>query len=124
MMMSNFSKDKKEALRIASRFLKEVGLYDLWIRYCYDHRTSKSWIKKPLRYMTDILGQTCFTEYVRKHKPSFVIPEGYCIYEFLGEYIKKKYPEYSTKVQNSSRGCVIIDKERKRVYLTANSDIW
>lgn len=118
MTMLKFSEDKKEALRIASRFLKEVGLYDLWIRYCYDLTTNKNWIEEPLRNITDILGKTCFTDYVLKHRASFLLRnvlDEYCTYELFGEFVKKEYPQY--EIHEYSSGVISIDKERKRVYV-------
>jgi hypothetical protein len=92
-MTQNFTDEKKEYLRIASRFLKEVGLYDLWIKYCYNTKTSKSWAYEKCRDATDILGKTSFTRWVRDHSSNpellHILEDGICVYELLGEYLFK-----------------------------------
>ena len=115
--MSNFSSQTKEYLRIASRFLKEVGLYDLWIRYCYDPTKCKTWVDKEKCGITDILGCTTFTDYVKKHRPKAIKKffYCYCMYEVFGEYVKKMHPEYADKVGCSSRNVVSINKEKKKI---------
>lgn len=124
MMMSNFSSQTKEYLRISSRFLKEVGLYDLWIRYCYDPKKSKTWVDKDLLLhkelkITDILGCTTFTDYVIKHRPKAInkFSYSYCIYEVFGEYVKKMHPEYTDKVGFSSTDVVSINEEKKKIII-------
>ena len=70
MKLNSISPKKKEAIRIASRFLKEVGLYDLWIKYRYDNATNSSYglDKWDDRFiLSDILGNTGFTRFVRQH---------------------------------------------------------
>ena len=86
--MSNFTDKKKDAFRIASRFIKELGLYDIWLKYLYDPNTSKSWLDKPDSkfFDSDILGCTTFTDYVNEHKPTFKT-SGYLMYELLNSYL-------------------------------------
>jgi hypothetical protein len=113
--MSNFSSQTKEYLRIASRFLKEVGLYDLWIRYCYDPTKCKTWVDKEKCIITDIIGCTTFTDYVIKHRPEAVrnFASVYCLYEVFGEYVNKMHPEYGHVY--STRDILYIDKNKKKV---------
>ena len=114
--MSNFSKDKQEYLRITSRFLKEVGLYGLWLRYCYNPTKPKSWVDKEECCITDILGCTCFTDFVLYHKQkNGNTIDGYCMYEIFGEYVKKMYPNYGKLVFSPSKGMVSIDEEKKKI---------
>ncbi len=116
--MSNFTDKKKEAFRIASRFIKELGLYDLWLKYLYDPKTSKSWLDK-LDYKffdSDILGCTTFTDYIYAHKPKFNTG-GYLMYELLTHYL------YALKDPSGKHGPVKIDKEKKKVILF-NHYIW
>jgi hypothetical protein len=113
-MIRNFTKEKKEYLRIASRFLKEVGLYDLWIKYCYDPDQSKNWIKKEKIGITDILRCTNFTYYVIRHKPRIDV-NGYRIFEIFGEYVLKMHPEYEYMVSDKSYDMLTIDTERKKI---------
>ena len=114
--MSNFSKDKQEYLRITSRFLKEVGLYGLWIKYCYGTRNAMSWVNSEKCSITDILGCTCFTDFVLQHKQkNGDTIYGYCLFEIFGEYVKKMYPNYEELVFDSSKGMVSIDKEKKKI---------
>ena len=89
--MSNFTDKKKDAFRIASRFIKELGLYDIWLKYLYDPNTSKSWLDKPDSkfFDSDILGCTTFTDYVNEHKPTFKT-SGYLMYELLNSITKRK----------------------------------
>jgi len=110
MIMSNFSENKKEALRIASRFLKEVGLYDLWIRYLYNPDTAKNWIDKSdyIFEYSDILGGTNFTDFVHKHKRDSKIGL-FLMYELLEYYLA------ALKKPSGVCGPVTIDKEKKKV---------
>ena len=113
-MIRNFTKEKKEYLRIASRFLKEVGLYDLWLKYCYDPNENKNWINKGKLGITDILGCTSFTDYVIRHKPQIDV-NGYCIFEIFGEYVLKMHPEYGYMVSDESYDMLTVDKEGKKI---------
>ena len=108
---------KKEYLRIASRFLKEVGIYDSWIRYCYRPKHNV-WFNK-VNTITDILANTTFTTFLLKEKPHLKKVFGcyYCAYEVFGEYVKKIYPEYENEVNEATRGIVWIDREKKKVWL-------
>ena len=108
--MSNFSENKKEALRIASRFLKEVGLYDLWIRYLYDPNTVKNWTDKSYYIFeySDILGGTNFTDFVHKHKRDSKIGL-FLMYELLEYYLA------ALKTPSGVCGPITIDKKKKRV---------
>lgn len=117
-MMSNFSKKKKEYLRITSRFLKEVGLYSYWRKYCYDPHGSKTWIKREDEHLgvTDILGLSNFTSYLSQHGVD-IQSERYCAYEYLGEYIKKMHPQYAEEVKNSTKNKVCIDRDKKKIWL-------
>ena len=119
--MSNYTeKDKKrEYLRITSRFLKELGLYAYWIRYCYDPKTGKSWNNRKNLEITDILGCTGFTDYLSKHNKN--IGNGYMMYEIFGEYVIKMHPEYKNQVIDHSNFMLLIDEEKKKV--TFNSEI-
>ena len=111
--MSNFSENKKEALHIASRFLKEVGLYDLWIRYLYDPRTAKSWIDKPNHKFkdSDILRNTQFTNFVYKHKRDSKIGTSFLMCELLEYYLA------ALKTPSGVCGPITIDKEKKKIVL-------
>lgn len=112
--MSNFSKNKKEALRIASRFLKEVGLYDLWIRYLYNPDTAKNWIDKSdyIFEYSDILGGTNFTDFVHKHNRDSKFGL-FLMYELLECYLA------ALKKPSGVCGPVTIDKEKKKVKIHA-----
>ena len=92
-MTQNFTDEKKEYLRMASRFLKELGLYGLWIKYCYNSKTSKSWLYEKCNNATDILGKTCFTTWVKDRTADKniirVLRNSICIYELFGEYLDK-----------------------------------
>ena len=125
MKLNSISPKKKEAIRIASRFLKEVGLYDLWIKYRYDSATDSSYgLNKPdFNFtLTDILGNTGFTSFVRKHgrwKDSWYW-EDICAYELLGAYINAEYPQYVEEGwehsgYESAKMHLMIDKEKKKI---------
>ena len=113
--MSNFTDKKKDAFRIASRFIKELGLYDIWLKYLYDPNTRKSWLEKTDSNFddSDILGCTSFTAYVYRHKPKFNT-NGYPMCELLAYYL--------TALNNPSRvsGPVRINKEKKKIELFFN----
>lgn len=110
--MSNFTDKKKEAFRIASRFLKEIGLYDLWLKYLYNPKTSKNWINRPdYKFCdSDILGCTTFTDFVHEHKRDFNLG-GYWIYELLEFYLA------ALKTPSRICGPVTIDEEKKKIVL-------
>jgi len=107
------SEKKREALRLTARFLKELGLYDVWLKYLYNPKTSKSWMDKPdsIFFDSDILGCTTFTDYVNDHKPTFET-HGYLMYELLQFYL--------AALRDPNRSCAIvkIDNERKKITLT------
>lgn len=99
MKLNSISPKKKEAIRITSRFLKEVGLYDLWIKYRYDNTTHSSYglNKSDDRFtLSDILGNTGFTRFVRQHGrwKDTCYWNDICAYELLGAYINAEYPQY------------------------------
>jgi hypothetical protein len=112
--MSNFTDKKKDAFRIASRFIKELGLYDIWLKYLYDPNTSKSWLDKPDSkfFDSDILGCTTFTDYVYEHKPTFKVG-GYLIYELLNSYLMAlRDPKgicYPVKIDNEKKKITLFD---------------
>lgn len=112
--MSNFTDKKKDAFRIASRFIKELGLYDIWLKYLYDPKTSKSWLDKLDSEFSDsdILGYTTFTDYVIEHKPTFKT-SGYLMYDLLSSYLMAlKDPEgicYPVKIDNEKKKIILFD---------------
>ena len=110
--MSNFTDKKKDAFRIASRFIKELGLYDIWLKYLYDPKTSKSWLDRPdSKFIdSDILGCTTFTDYVNEHKPTFKT-RGYLMYELLEHYLA------ALKTPSGVYSPVTIDNEKKKITL-------
>ncbi len=110
--MSNFTDKKKDAFRIASRFIKELGLYDIWLKYLYDPNTSKSWLDKPDSkfFDSDILGCTRFTEYVYRYKPKFDT-KGHFMYELLEFYLA------ALKDPKGTCYPLIIDNEKKKIVL-------
>jgi hypothetical protein len=121
MKLNSISPKKKEAIRIASRFLKEVGLYDLWIKYRYDNASNSSYglNKSDDRFtLSDILGNTNFTRFVVKHgrwKCSYI-----CICDILGAYINGEYPQYVDKGwelrgYESAKMHLVVDKEEKKI---------
>lgn len=113
-MTRNFTDKEKEYLRIASRFLKEVGLYDLWIQYLYTPNSHCSWRDKECENITDILGWTLFTHFVKEHKRRIKLGD-WCMFEIFGEYVKKMHPEYDGTFPYFSRNRLDIDTENKKV---------
>ena len=121
MKLNSISPKKKEAIRITSRFLKEVGLYDLWIKYRYRNARSLPSFglnKRDDRFLlSDVLGCTNFT--------SFAIEHGrwkydYCVYELLAAYINIEYPQYVEKGwedrgYTSAKMHLVIDNEKKKI---------
>ena len=125
MKLNSISPKKKEAIRIASRFLKEVGLYDLWIKYRYDNATHSSYglDKSDNRFtLSDILGKTGFTRFVRQHgrwKDTCYLND-ICAYELLGAYINIEYPQYveegwEPREYESAKMHLVVDKEKKKI---------
>lgn len=112
--MSNFTDKKKDAFRIASRFIKELGLYDIWFKYLYDPNTSKSWMDNDDEHFhtDDILGCTTFTDYVNDHKPTFKT-HGYLMYELLQFYLAAlRGPKgicYPVKIDNEKKKITLLD---------------
>lgn len=121
MKLNSISPKKKEAMRITSRFLKEVGLYDLWIKYRYDNSTHSSYglYKRDDRFtLSDILGNTSFTSFAIKHgrwKYDYI-----CVYELFSAYINIEYPQYveeglEDRTYESAKMHLVIDKEKKKI---------
>ena len=126
MKLNSISPKKKEAIRIASRFLKEVGLYDLWIKYRYDKANHSLYglDKGDDRFtLSDILGNTGFTRFVRQHGrwKDTCYWNDICAYELLGAYINREYPQYIEEGWENSREYetakmhLVIDKEKKKI---------
>ena len=122
MKLNSISPKKKEAIRITSRFLKEVGLYDLWIKYRYRNAASLpsfGLYKSDDRFLlSDILGSTNFTSFAIEHgkwKYDYI-----CVYELFGAYINKKYPQYveegwEDRAYESAKMHLVIDNEKKKI---------
>lgn len=120
MKLNSISPKKKEAIRIASRFLKEVGLYDLWIKYRYDNATHSSYgldKSDDCFILSDILGNTSFTRFVRQHGRW---KDGICTYELLGAYINAEYSQYvdegwEHRGYKYAKMHLVIDKKKKKI---------
>ena len=112
--MSNFTDKKKNAFRIASRFIKELGLYDICLKYLYDPKTSKNWLDKPdsIFFDSDILGCTTFTDYVNEHKPTFKTG-GYFMCELFNSYLRAlkdlKGICYPVKIDHKKKKITLFD---------------
>ena len=108
------SDKKKEAFRMTSRFLKEIGLYDLWLKYLYQPKTHKSWldVEDEDFYESDVLGCTTFTDYVNDHKPTFKT-HGKLMYELLQFYLAAlRDPKgicYPVKIDNEKKKITLLD---------------
>lgn len=113
-MTRNFTDKEKEYLRITSRFLKEVGLYDLWIRYLYDSKSKPTWREKECESIKNILSWTLFTDFVEKYRGDLDL-RGFCIYEIFCEYVRKMHPEYPVGLLSRSVNLLDIDKEGKKI---------
>lgn len=119
-MSNSISEKKREYLRIASRFLKEVGLYGLWIKYCYSPKTCMNWVIKDDNQLeiTDILGNTSFTAFVKRFSKTKGKYFGYmCVYEVFGEYVRAMHLEYKEKVHDYTINRLSIDLEKKKIEL-------
>ena len=91
-MTQNSIKITKEQLRIASRFLKEVGLYSYWIRYLYSKDRVTNWSDKiGDYYIVDVLGRTQFTDFLKNY--GVYLPSSLCVYEIFALYVCMFYPE-------------------------------
>ncbi len=123
--MSNYSDKKKEYLRITTRFLKEVGLYDLWVKYCNTHKMVYDCLRENLRedlYIQDILGKTNFTKFVRRH--THLRLKGYAIYEIFGEYLRKTKSKYIKEVYEYSNNMLNVDVEGKKITWNDLENSW
>ena len=106
----------KEYFRIASRFLKEVGLYSYWIEYLYNPYTVKNFNEKLKTYRPqDVLGCTLITDFLKEK--GIYLPCGLCLYEIFARYVEVMHPEF--KEEASVDACpskyITIDKIRKKV---------
>ena len=126
MKLNSISPKKKEAIRIASRFLKEVGLYDLWIKYRYGKAASLPTFglnKSDDRFtLSDILGNTGFTRFAQQHGrwKGTCYWNDICAYELLGAYINIEYPQYveegwEPRGYESAKMHLVVDKEKKKI---------
>ena len=106
----------KEYFRIASRFLKEVGLYSYWIEYLYNPKMPKEWYKKnKIYYPQDVLGNTSITDFLKDRGVS--LPDGLCLYETFARYVEEMHPEFKELVRMDAcpSKYITIDKIRKKV---------
>jgi hypothetical protein len=57
---------KREYYQLATRFLKEIGLYNYWKQFINSHESHISWLRLGGDNISpqDIFGKTNFTEYV------------------------------------------------------------
>lgn len=106
----------KEYFRIASRFLKEVGLYSYWIEYLYNPHTAKNFndllkIYKP----QDVLGCTLITDFLKEK--GIYLPCGLCLYEIFARYVEVMHPEFKEEasVDACSSEFITIDKDKKKI---------
>ena len=123
--MLNFSDKKKEYLRITTRFLKEVGLYDLWRKYCYEHNKKYgNWLETLDEGITiqEILGDSNFTNFVKGHRKLDL--KGYYIYEIFGEFLLKTNSEYCDEVDEHSINMLGINIEGKKVTWNDLENSW
>ena len=114
----------KEYLRIASRFVKEVGLYHYWMQYLYDPNEIKNWYNPEYLNYNDIsvlFAATNFTTYLSNH--GIQLGYGNCFfYEVFVDFVREFYPEYmhtietfSTKRRNTN--LLIVNREKKEIKL-------
>ena len=123
--MLNYSDKKKEYLRITTRFLKEVGLYNLWVKYYNTHKMlDDCWIENLQEDLCiqDILGNTSFTNFVRRH--THLRLRGYAIYEIFGEYLRKTKSKYIKEVDEYSNNMLNVDVEGKKITWNDLEDSW
>lgn len=119
--MSNFTDKKKEYLRITSRFLKELRLYDLWLKYCYDSSVNHNWEQRADKQLINpgsILGATEFTDYIRKYDRD-IKRHGYYMYELVEFYWRiLQYLERNPNVEESVvYGCVVYYPNLKKIVI-------
>ena len=93
----------KEYMRIALKFLKELGLFVEWKEYLgSDIHTSRSthdpnthWSDKFELYQ--VFGQTLFTRFLREKKGLYIRSSGgqeLCVYEAFQAYIGKHHSKH------------------------------
>ena len=102
-----------------------MGLYDLWIKYRYDNATNSSYglDKRDDRFsLSDILGNTGFTRFVREHGrwKDTCYNNDICAYELLAAYINAEYPQYIEKGwewpgYETAKMHLVVDKEKKKI---------
>ena len=118
-MTQNSIKVTKEQLRIASRFLKEVGLYSYWLRYLYSEKRVTNWSDRSHKYsVVDVLGRTQFTDYLKGY--GIEMPWGMCVYEIFAVYVCMFYPDLALeddriKMDACSGEYLEYDIDRKKV---------
>lgn len=110
----------KEYLRIAARFMKELGLYVYWMRYINDGSRVKNWYDKGKNYnILDVFGATQFTRFLEENGK--YMPDGYCVYEIFARYVNEFYEGYKGTFP-SENVCppeyLDIDIDKKKITLT------
>ena len=115
-------------MRIALKFLKELGLFVIWKEYIIsDMHTSRA-TYEPHKHWSDkselhqVFGQTLFTRFLREKKGLYIRSGGgqeLCAYEAFQAYIGKYYSQYGYGFLANSYLPICIEK-RGKVIKTLN----
>lgn len=111
----------KEYFRIASRFMKEVGLYYYWMQFLNDKTAKKNWFNETEDYnITSVFGCTHITSYLEKR--GIKLPHDVYLYEVFVDYLREMHPNLLKTIDDDSikftcTNLLKVDKEKKKVTL-------
>lgn len=109
----------KEHFRIASRFMKEVGLYYYWMQYLNNAKTYKNWYNRNHRFspIYHVFGGTQISRFLKERGVKLPY-SGMLLYELFSRYVVEMHPEYTNRdvLDNAcSQKFLEIDKEKKKI---------
>lgn len=118
----------KEHFKYINRFLKEVGLYPMWIKFLHTspYRAKNGfegrhtdWFPNTTRNAVDVLGSTNFTDFL-KYFYGITFSNSICVFELFEAWMMYWYPG----VIDRAKGCIEdaielleFDKEKKKTKL-------
>ena len=113
----------KEYFRIASRFMKEVGLYYYWMQFLNDKTEKKNWSED--YDIASVFGGTHITSYLEKR--GIKLPHDVYLYQIFVDYIREMHPALLNTIDDdytrfACTNLLKVDKEKKKV--TLNYSKW
>lgn len=112
-MYEEYIKNKKVVLR----FLKELGLLNVWKKYVKKHRNTNEWYKK--EYTDSIIGDTSFTSFLKKEYGVTINTTASELFRYWAIYndVPHKFKYKMLTLEKEFKEDVFIDKTTKMMSL-------